>query len=127
MSEFKRVVTNLVMAYGLGSKEQFIDAVSNYAESRDMNDETVKDLIEKVFDELELVNSRRIAKQIFEDVELERKVKEPRPDVSREDFADQFSQPQNAVNSNEKILSELAAIRKGIDSLVEILGKTKNN
>ena len=126
MSEFSRVLTNLVMAYGLGSKEQFIDAISNYAQARDMNDESVKNLIEQVFDELELTNRRRKAKQTFEAVELERMARNPVVDV--EDINTEFQGSQNQPSSDsEKIISELSALRKAMEGLVDILGKTKEN
>ena len=127
MSEIKRVLTNLVMAYGLGSKEQFIDAISNYAQAREMNDESVKSLIEQVFDELELTNRRRKAKQTFEAVELERMAKNPFVDVDAES---EFKETQNTGSNqtdSKKIISELSALRKAVESLTEVLGNSKEN
>ncbi len=124
MSEIKRVLTNLVMAYGLGSKEQFIDAISNYAQARDMNDESVKNLIEQVFDELELTNRRRKAKQTFEAVELERMARNPVVDVETEEDSQEGIR---ASADSQKIISELSALRKAVEGLVDILGKTKGN
>ena len=71
MSEITRILTNLTMAYGLMSKDQFVDAITNYAHTRDMNEDKVKELIEQVFDELELTNKRRKANQAYEAAEKE--------------------------------------------------------
>ena len=126
MSEITRILTNLTMAYGLMSKDQFVDAITNYAESRDMNEEKVKELINQVFDELELTNKRRKANQAFEAVEKER--------AARMHFADFTSEattpPPSGGNQNEinaAILQELGALRKAVEGLTDTLGKPKKD
>lgn len=123
MSEITRILTNLTMAYGLMSKDQFVDAITNYAHTRDMNEDKVKELIEQVFDELALTNKRRKANQAFEAVEKER--------AARMHFADFTSEAvpppppssggQNEINS--AILQELSALRKAVQGLTDTIAK----
>ena len=129
MSEITRILTNLTMAYGLMSKDQFVDAITNYAHSRDMNEDKVKELIEQVFDELELTNKRRKANQAFEAVEKER--------AARMHFSDFTSEPHspppppqssgNQNDANAAILEELSALRKAVQGLTDTLARPNND
>lgn len=122
MSEITRILTNLTMAYGLMSKDQFVDAITNYAHTRDMNEDKVKELIEQVFDELELTNKRRKANQAFEAVEKER--------AARMHFADFSSETPPSGNQNDinsAILQELGALRKAVQGLSDTISKPNSD
>jgi hypothetical protein len=126
MSEITRILTNLTMAYGLMSKDQFVDAITNYAHTRDMNEDKVKELIEQVFDELELTNKRRKANQAYEAAEKERAAR-----MHFADFTSEASSPppssggQNEINS--AILQELGALRKAVQGLTDTLAKPETD
>lgn len=110
------------MAYGLMSKDQFVDAVTNYAHSRDMNEDKVKELINQIFDELELTNKRRKANQAFEAVEKERAAR-----MHFADFETESSSSKGADNATSlAILTELSALRKAVEGLTETLSKYKS-
>ena len=125
MSELTRMLTNLTMAYGLMSKDQFVDAITGYAESRDMNEEKIKELIEQVFDELELTNKRRKANQAFEAVEKQRMANEGF------EFAGSRVNTGNRTNSNSDvnsaILQELGALRKAVENLTSVMGNKNSS
>ena len=114
------------MAYGLMSKDQFVDAITNYAHTRDMNEDKVKELIEQVFDELELTNKRRKANQAYEAAEKERAAR-----MHFADFTSEASPPppssgsQNEINS--AILQELGALRKAVQGLTDTLAKPQTD
>ena len=118
MSEISRILTNLGLAYGLGTKEQFIDAVANYAQERNLNDETIREIIEQVFEEIELTNRRRKARQVMEAVEMERDAE----DKEKINF-----KSKRAGDSDEKldeVVLEIRALRRSVESLVDALNKS---
>ena len=119
MSEISRIITNLGIAYGLGSKEQFIDAISKYAQDKEMDDEAVRDLIEQVFDELELTNRKRKAKQVNEIIDLEE-----RASFEEEDKSETEPTSNKTDEKLDVVVSEIRALRRSIESLIDVL-KTK--
>lgn len=120
MNEFSRILTNLGLAYGLGSKEQFIEAVQKYAKDRELNDETIKEIIEQVFDEIELTQRRRKAKQSFEAAEMEHK------SMRTKDKSESTFETHNSKNKLDEIVSEMRALRRSIESLIDKLDDKKN-
>ena len=110
MSEISRIITNLGLAYGLGSKEQFIDAVSKYAQDREMNDEAIREIIEQVFEEVELTNRRRKAQQSYEAAEMENEsaqVKEGRATSFKDN------------SKLDEVVDEMRALRRSIETLID--------
>ena len=71
----KNILSNLFIAYSLGSKDQFIEAISKYADQNEIDDEGMKQLIEQVFFEINILSRKRQAKQEEEVIDLENKVK----------------------------------------------------
>jgi len=118
MSEISRILTNLGLAYGLGSKEQFIDAIASYAQDRKMNDEAVKEIIEQVFEEVELTNRRRKAKQAMEAVEMER-------EAGKKEKVD-FSGSEKPSDNWNEMISEIRAMRRSVETLIDKLDKANS-
>ena len=118
MSEISRIITNLGIAYGLGSKEQFIDAISKYAQDKEMDDEAVRDLIEQVFEELELTNRKRKAKQVNEVIDLEER-------ASFEEKEEGTAEPVSNKTEEklEEVVSEIRALRRSVETLIDTLNK----
>ena len=120
MSEFSRILTNLGLAYGLGSKEQFIEAVQRYAKDRELNDEAIKEIIEQVFDEIELTQRRRKAKQNYEAAEMEHM-------AMREEEKESVRTEQNLNNQKlDDIVSEMRALRRSVETLIDKLDDNKS-
>lgn len=63
----RNIITNLALAYGLMSKDQFIDSISKIAEKNQWNEEKLQGLLEAAFVELERLQERRWAKQAMEE------------------------------------------------------------
>jgi len=114
MSEFARILTNLGLAYGLMSKEQFVERVARYAQEKEMSEDKMNALIENLFEELELTYKRRVARQKFEAFEMNRRSQTPDADSFFNDMMN--SAPEPAENKSE-ILNEMRAIRKALENL----------
>lgn len=114
MSEISRILTNLGLAYGLGSKDQFIDAISKYAQDKELNDDAIKEIIEQVFEEIELTSRRIKAKQVDEAIEMEDKAKFTKNEAFE------------AVKENSRLdalESEVRALRRSVETLIDQLNK----
>jgi len=117
MSEISRIITNLGIAYGLGSKEQFIDAISKYAQDKEMDDEAIKELIEQVFEELELTNRKRKATQVNEVIDMEER-------ANMEERSHVESSSNKTEEKLDEVIGEVRALRRSVESLIDTL-KTK--
>ena len=120
MSEISRILTNLGLAYGLGTKEQFIDAVASYAQDRKLNDETIREIIEQVFEEIELTNRRRKARQVMEAVEMER-------EAGNKEKIRFKSKGGDSDEKLDEVVSEIRALRRSVESLVDALNKSNED
>ena len=49
MSEFSKILTRLGLAYGLMSREDFVEAVARYAQEKNLSEDKVRDVIETMF------------------------------------------------------------------------------
>lgn len=114
MGEFSRILTNLGLAYGLGSKEQFIEAISKYAHEKEMNDDAIREIITEIFDEVELSQRRRKAKQAYEAAEMEHVAEEGWTPHSEESTSKQS-------NKLDEVVSEMRALRRSIETLIDKL------
>lgn len=118
MSEFARILTNLGLAYGIMSKEQFVERVARYALEKDMSEDKMNALIENLFEELELTYKRRVARQKFEAFEMDRRTKTPDADRFFNDMMN--SVPEPSENKTE-ILNEMRSIRIALENLTNAL------
>ncbi len=121
MGEFGRILTNLGLAYGLMSKDQFVERIARYAHEQNMSEEKMMALVESLFEELEITHRRRQARQMFEAHEMKKSTENP----ESEDFFDHvksaahdFITPDPA---SEQILSELKNLRIAIEKLTSAM------
>lgn len=120
MSEFARILTNLGLAYGLMSKEQFVERVARYAQEKDMSEDKMNALIENLFEELELTYKRRVARQKFEAFEMNRRSQTPDADNF---FNDMMSSGAGGgiPDDSSDILHEMRSIRIALENLTSAL------
>lgn len=97
------------LAYGLMSKDEFVDRVARYAQEHNMSEEKMMGLVENLFEELEITYKRRQAKQMFE--VFEQKAKAQNPESSA-----YFSQAGHADGQDDLRL-EIAKLRDAIEQL----------
>ena len=114
MSEISRILTNLGLAYGLGSKDQFIDAISKYAQDKELNDDAIREIIEQIFEEVELTSRRIKAKQVDETIDMENRAKSEKEEAF------------DAVKENNRLVNleiEVRALRRSVESLIDQINK----
>ena len=121
MGEFGRILTNLGLAYGLMSKEQFVERIARYAQEKDMSEEKMMALVESLFEELEITHRRRQARQMYEACERKKTTENPESENffdHMKDAAKDFVTPDPA---SEQILSELTNLRVAIEKLTQAM------
>lgn len=122
MSEFSRILTNLGLAYGLMTKDQFVDMVAKYAHDHQLDEEKMSGIVERLFDELEITHKRRQADQMF-DAFKKKKMSES-PDAASL-FEEILGGERRATSagSNVDVLAEMRSLRSSIEKLTESLNK----
>lgn len=121
MGEFGRILTNLGLAYGLMSKDQFVERIARYAQEKDMSEDKMMALIESLFEEMEITYRRRQARQMYEAYEMKKTTESP----DSKDFFDKMKMAADEFTSgtgtNQEILSELKNLRVAIENLVNAM------
>ena len=120
MSEFGRILTNLGLAYGLMSKDQFVERVARYAQENNMSEDKMMSLVETLFEELEITHRRRQARQMWEAEELKQTARHTqKPDAFSTVMgaARGFAQPE----TNEEVVAEMRALRTAMENLTQAL------
>lgn len=124
MGEFGRILTNLGLAYGLMSKEQFVEKVAQYAHEKDMSEDKMMALVESLFEELEITHKRRQARQMFEAHRMKQQAK----GKTEADFYNSFDtedfQPESAKKNTDKIdalFEEMRSLRMAVEELTQAL------
>lgn len=120
MGELSRLLTNLGLAYGLMSKDQFVDLVARYAQDKNMSEEKMMGLIENLFEELEITHKRRQARQMYEAYEMKTKAENPDSD----DFFNDLRAAAGMQNQGQ-LISEIQKLREAVEALTKIVGTKK--
>ncbi len=120
MSEFGRILTNLGLAYGLMSKDEFVDRVARYASEKNMSEEKMMALVENLFEELEITHKRMQAKQMFEAVKMKKYAEGGDKDFFH-DAPYQEEQSKKDSGPQPEIMSELKSLRVAIENLTNAL------
>lgn len=125
MGEFGRILTNLGLAYGLMSKDQFVEKVAAYAHEKNMSEEKMMALVESLFEELEITHRRRQARQMYEAFEMKKSTENP----ETEDFFDHMKSAASDFTTPDpasgQILSELKNLRAAIENLTDAMRDDK--
>jgi hypothetical protein len=121
MGELSRLLTNLGLAYGLMSKDQFVDLVARYAQEKNLSEEKMMALIENLFEELEITHKRRQARHMYEAYEM--KTKAENPDLN--DFFTEMHQASSTNNGQNELLEEVKKLRSAVEALVSIMDTKK--
>ena len=106
------------MAYGLMTKDQFVDIVAKYAHDKDLNEEKMTALVENLFEELEISFKRRQADQIFEAHIKRQAAAEPESQRGMGDAA-YFDHANSAQTT--ALTEEIKSLRKTVQELADQL------
>ena len=75
MNDIPRLMVNLLLTYGLSSKEHFVQLIEDLAKEKQWDETQVRKLTEALFAQLELWNNKRaaqdVARQVTEPVSAE--------------------------------------------------------
>lgn len=121
MGEFGRILTNLGLAYGLMSKEQFVERIARYAQEKDMSEEKMMALVESLFEELEITHRRRQARQMYEAYEMKKTTENPESKDFFDHMTDAAKDFVTSDPASDQILSELTNLRVAIEKLTQAM------
>jgi len=123
MSEFSRILTNLGLAYGLMTKDQFVDMVAKYAHDHQLNEEKMAGIVERLFEELEITHKRRQADQMFDAFKKKKMSESPDAASLFEDILGGEARASAPGGSSIDVLAEMRSLRASIEKLTESLTK----
>lgn len=121
MSEISRILTNLGLAYGLMTKDQFVDMVAKYAHEKNLDEEKMSSIVENLFEELEITHKRRQAEQMFEAYKKKKVSESPDAASLFEEMMGDAASSTAASQTSITIMNEMRQLREAINKLTEAL------